>query len=276
MRFLDENDSDFTIAEEFRKNCRDRIHTTSTSGCCVDFVQVNAIFLPQEYSYDFLLFCQRNPKPCPLLEVTSSLSADILAPGSNLYTDIPKYNILEYGEITKTELDVSAYIPHKFSVFLLGCSFSFEQALITAGVPVRHIEENKNVPMYITNIDCRPAGVFSGPLIVTMRPIPIEKLNLALKITSRYPSVHGSPIHKGDPGLIGIKDLSQVDYGDAVTIYSNEIPVFWACGVTPMQAILQAKIPLAVTHAPGHMFITNKLNSSLDISNITFKYESEG
>ena len=272
-RFLDENNSDTSIPEAFRKKCREGLHKTPTTGFCLDYAQVNAVFLPAEYSFDFLLFCQRNPKPCPLLEVTLTNTPEILAPTANLYTDIPKYNILRNGVISESRDDILEYESLNMHVFLLGCSFSFEQALLNAGVPVRHIEENKNVPMYITNIDTRPAGIFSGPLIVTMRPIPREKVQIAAEISARFPGVHGCPIHKGDPLKIGIADLNKVDYGDSVTIYEDEIPVFWACGVTPMQAIIQAKIPFAITHAPGHMFITDKTNSSLDISNIIFKYE---
>lgn len=272
-RFLDWNSENPADAQAFRMSCRKQEHDTPTSGFCMDFVQVNVVFLPSEYAYDFLLFCQRNPKPCPLLEATTTNSSDILAPGSNLYTDLPRYNIISSGKIASTLLDVSEYQSRNLHVFLLGCSFSFEQALIAAGIPMRHIDENKNVSMYITNLDTRPAGVFSGPVIVSMRPISPNKLNLAIEISARFPGVHGSPIHYGNPQAIGIQDINKVDYGDAVTINEGEIPVFWACGVTPMQAILNANLPFAITHCPGHMFVTDKANSSLDISNITFKYE---
>ena len=272
-RFLDNNDENPQIPQSFRQKCRLNEHTLPTTGFCMDYVHVNVVFLPSDYVRDFLLFCQRNPKPCPLLEFTSTSCAEILAPGSNLFTDLPKYNIIREGKICETTLNISEYQSSDLSIFLLGCSFSFEQALISAGVPVRHIEENKNVPMYITNIDTRPAGVFSGPLIVTMRPIPAELVDLAVQISARFPAVHGAPIHRGNPQAIGILDLGKVDYGEAVTVNAGEVPVFWACGVTPMQAILNARLPFAITHAPGHMFITDRRNSSLDISNITFKYE---
>jgi uncharacterized protein YcsI (UPF0317 family) len=273
-RYLDCSSAETVVPESFRQLCRDGIHTGPTSGHCLDYVQANVVFLPKEYSYDFLLFCQRNPKPCPLLEVTETQTPEIFAPSADLYTDIPRYNILRDGKIIESKTEILEYKAQNLVAFLLGCSFSFEQALISSGIPVRHIEENKNVPMYITDIDCRPSGIFRGPLIVTMRPIPKHQVNLAIEITSKFPSVHGAPVHKGDPRSIGIKDLATVDYGDPVTINPDEIPVFWACGVTPMQSIIQAQIPFAITHSPGHMFVTDRTNSSLDISNITFKYES--
>lgn len=272
-RFLDYNHDDPSPAQEFRLRCRTEEFRSPTAGYCMDFVQTNVTFLPQEYSTDFLLFCQRNPKPCPLLEMTTTKTAEIIAPGSNLYTDIPLYNILENGKIVKSCTNIEEYQDRGLNAFMLGCSFSFEHALIKEGVPVRHIEEHKNVPMYITNIDCRPAGVFRGPLIVSMRPIPADLVNKAAEISARFPGVHGAPIHRGDPSLIGIKDLQKVDYGDAVTINPGEVPMFWACGVTPMQAIITAKIPFAITHSPGHMFITDRANSFLDVSNLTYKYE---
>jgi uncharacterized protein YcsI (UPF0317 family) len=150
--------------------------------------------------------------------------------------------------------------------FLLGCSFTFESALLQAGVPVRHIEEHRNVPMFITNIPCAPAGVFRGPLVVTMRPIPAALVSRAVQISGRYPGVHGSPVHVGNPADIGIRELGQPDFGDSVTIRSGEVPVFWACGVTPQAVAMQAKPPLMLTHAPGHMFITDLRNEELAAS----------
>lgn len=231
----------------------------------MDFVQANVVFLPKTLSKDFLVFCQRNPKPCPLLEYTETPEAEILAKGSDLYTDLPKYNILENGLITRTVLSISEYRDQEFSVFLLGCSFSFEQALIDNGIRMRHIEEGKNVSMYVTNVQCRTAGVFKGPVVVSMRPVHKDKVSLAVRVTAMYPAVHGAPIHVGDPGAIGIKDLALVDYGDPVTIYDDEVPVFWACGVTPMKAIIDSQLPFAITHCPGHMFIGDKKNSDYNI-----------
>jgi len=218
------------------------------------YAQANLVILPERYAFDFLLFCQRNPKPCPLLEV--------LEPGK-FRTDIPCYNIYRKGKLETTVKEIKNIWKPDFVTFLLGCSFSFEEALIRATVPVRHIEENKNVPMLITNIPCKPAGLFHGPVVVTMRPIPPDKLSRAVQITSRYVSVHGAPIHIGDPSKIGIKNLRKPDFGDPVTIKKDEVPVFWACGVTPQAVVMKAKPDLCITHTPGHMFISDLLNEEL-------------
>lgn len=266
----------YTVSSEEPKNlrlqCRAQTHQGPTTSMCMDFVKANVVFLPKSLSKDFLVFCQRNPKPCPLLEYTETSEAEILAKGSDLYTDLPKYNILENGQISKTVLDISEYRDQEFSIFLLGCSFSFEQALIDNGIQIRHIEEGRNVSMYITNIQCRPSGVFKGPIVVSMRPVHRDLVSTAVRVTAMYPGAHGAPIHVGDPSAIGIKDLAQVDYGDAVTIYENEVPVFWACGVTPMKAIIDSQLPLAITHYPGHMFVGDKKNSDYNILKVLDNY----
>ena len=271
--FLDRIEGNVQAAEEFRERCRRNEFSGPTAGQCMDFVQTNVVFLPKRHSKDFLLFCQRNPKPCPLLEVAEGSEASILAPGSDLYRDIPKYNILKSGKVFESRLSIEEFKDAELDVFLLGCSFSFEQALIEEGVPVRHIEEGKNVPMYITNFQCRPAGIFSGPLVVSMRPIPRDLVEKAVRVSARFPAVHGAPVHIGDPSLIGISSLDSVNFGEAVTVNSGEVPVFWACGVTPMQAIMQSGIEFAATHSPGHMFITNKRNIDLDVSRVNLNYQ---
>ena len=236
-----------------------------TAGLAMGFAQANLVILPQRYAFDFLLFCQRNPKPCPLLEVLErgKYRTDILSPGADIRADIPRYNIYREGRLEKTIEEIKPYWRDDFVTFLLGCSFSFEEALIRAKIPVRHIEENKNVPMYITNLSCKPAGVFYGPMVVTMRPLPPDKVLRAAQITSRYAAVHGSPVHIGDPLKIGIKNLKKPDFGDPVTIRKGEIPVFWACGVTPQAVVMEAKPDLCITHTPGHMFISDLLNEEL-------------
>jgi uncharacterized protein YcsI (UPF0317 family) len=236
-----------------------------TAGLAMGFAQANLVILPQRYAFDFLLFCQRNPKPCPLLEVLEpgKYITDYLSPDADIRTDIPRYNIYREGRLEKTIEEIKSYWRDDFVTFLLGCSFSFEEALIRAKIPVRHIEENKNVPMYITNISCKPAGVFYGPMVVTMRPLPPDKVIRATQITSRYVAVHGSPIHIGDPLKIGIKNLKKPDFGDPVTIRKEEIPVFWACGVTPQAVVMEAKPDLCITHTPGYMFISDLLNEEL-------------
>ncbi|CAG9318541.1 unnamed protein product [Blepharisma stoltei] len=268
---LTNTDFDRSEAQQFRGKCRTGEHSGPTTGFCMKFVQANLVILPKSYAYDFLLFCQRNPKPCPLLEVTEqgSYTPSILAPSADLRTDLPKYNILQSGTITDQVPNISEYWSEDLVSFLLGCSFSFEEALLSAKIPVRQIEENKNVPMYATSIPCRDSGVFrNSKLVVSMRPIPVEMVNDAINVTARFPTVHGSPVQIGKPEEIGIEDINKVDYGESVTINEGEIPIFWACGVTPMKAIIDANLPFAITHAPGHMFITDKLNSELNIFSI--------
>ena len=231
------------------------------------YAQANLVILPQKYAFDFLLFCQRNPKPCPLLEVLErrKYRTEFLSTDADIRTDIPRYNIYRKGKLDRTVKDIKSFWEPDFVSFLLGCSFSFEEAMLRAKIPIRYIEENKNVSMYITSIPCKPAGVFHGPLVVTMRPIPSEKVIRAVQITSRYAWVHGAPIHFGDPSAIGIKDLRKPDFGDPVTIKKGEVPVFWACGVTPQAVVMEAKPELCITHAPGHMFISDLLNEELAI-----------
>lgn len=252
-------------ARAFREKCRSGEFTSVTTGHCLSFVQANLVVLPREYAYDFLVFCQRNPKPCPLLEVTDvgCPEAKILAPGSDLRRDLPKYRIIRDGEHESEVTDIASQWTSDMVAFLLGCSFAFEGELLAAGLRIRHIDEGKNVPMYITSIPCRPSGPFSGNLVVSMRPFPPSEAALARDITAKFPSVHGAPVHIGDPAAIGIRDISRVDFGDAVTINEGEVPVFWACGVTPLVALRNAKVPVAITHSPGHMFISDKLNLEL-------------
>ena len=188
---------------------------------------------------------------------------EFLASDADIRTDIPRYNVYRRGKLEDTVKEIKKLWKDNFVTFLLGCSFSFEEALLRARIPVRHIEENKNVPMYITNIPCRPAGIFHGPMVVTMRPVPSDKVTRAVQITSRYASVHGGPIHIGDPSAIGIKNLRRPNFGNPVTIKKGEIPVFWACGVTPQAVVMEAKPDLCITHKPGHMFITDLLNEEL-------------
>jgi uncharacterized protein YcsI (UPF0317 family) len=236
----------------------------------MSFVQTNVVFLPKQHTKDFLLFCQRNPKPCPLLEVSEDSEAKILAPGSDLYRDLPKYTLVEKGIISTSLPSIEAFRDQGLDVFLLGCSFSFEQALLEAGIPIRHIEQGKNVSMFVTNIPCRPAGVFKGQLVVSMRPIPRDLVEKAARISARFPAVHGAPVHIGKPEVIGIRDLGVVDFGEPVEIFHGDVPVFWACGVTPLQAIVQSGIEFAITHSPGHMFITDKRNKDLDVGDVKF------
>jgi uncharacterized protein YcsI (UPF0317 family) len=223
------------------------------------FTQANLVILKKEHAFDFLLFCQRNPVACPLLAVTDagSYTPDALAEHADIRKDIPRYRIYRDGAFTEEVTDITDYWEDDMVCFLLGCSFTFETALLANGIPVRHIEENCNVPMYKTNIPCSKAGVFSGPTVVSMRPMSHADAIRAIQITTRFPSVHGAPIHIGDPEQIGITNIANPDFGDAVTIKEGEIPVFWACGVTPQAVAMESKPAVMITHAPGCMFISD-------------------
>lgn len=230
-----------------------------TSGLAPGFLQANLVVVPQDAAADFRLFCTRNPRPCPLIEVLDAGSVEPRrsAAAADLRTDLPRYRVFEHGELVDEPTDVRRWWRPDLVAFLLGCSFGFEEAMAAAGLPVRHVEEQRTVPMFRTNIACEPGGIFHGPLVVSMRPLtPMQSIRAA-EITSRYPLAHGAPVHAGDPAAIGIRDVHRPDYGDAVTIRPDEIPVFWACGVTPQAAIALAKLPLAITHAPGRMFVTD-------------------
>lgn len=236
-----------------------------TAGLAPGYVQANLVVLPRDLAYDFLLFSQRNPKPCPVIEVTETGSPEprLTAPGADLRTDIPAYRIYRDGQLAREVTDLLGTWTPDLVAFLLGCSFSFETALLEAGVPVRHIEEGKNVSMFVTSIPCTPAGPFAGPLVVTMRPIPAPLVPKAVQISGRFPAVHGAPVHVGDPAALGIRDLGKPDFGDPVTIRPGEIPVFWACGVTPQAVAMQARPTLLISHAPGHMFVTDLRDETL-------------
>jgi uncharacterized protein YcsI (UPF0317 family) len=244
---------------EARALIRSGAWTGPTSGLAMGYVQANLVIVPKDYAFDFLRFCVRNPKPCPLLEVTEPGSPEPVnvAPGADLRTDLPRYRVFRHGEVIDEPMDISAYWRPDLVAFLLGCSFTFEAALIRAGVPVRHIECGCTVSMFITSRECRPAGAFAGPLVVSMRPIPADEIARAVQITAQYPLAHGSPVHIGDPAGLGIADIARPDFGDPVEIRPGELPVFWACGVTPQLALARAKPDLAITHYPAHMFITD-------------------
>ncbi|WP_241897431.1 putative hydro-lyase [Brevibacterium epidermidis] len=232
-----------------------------TSGMAPGLVQANLISVPAEWAFDVLLFTQRNPKPCPVVDVLEpGQLASALAPGSDIRTDIPGYRIWENGALTGEVTDATeVWEKHPDLVsFLIGCSFTFENGLTEAGIPIRHQEAGRNVPMYRTSTACRPAGRVSGDMVVSMRPIPAAQVAEAVRITDRFPAVHGAPIHIGEPSQIGIADLDAPDFGDAPVIEDGDIPVFWACGVTPQAAIQASGIPFAITHSPGKMFITDE------------------
>jgi len=245
--------------------CRANQHIGPSVGAALGFVQANLVVLPHSFAGDFREFCLRNPAPCPLLEVTDvgRFEPTALAPGADLRTDLPRYRVFRYGACMDRPLSILHYWQDDFVAFLIGCSFTFEAAMLNAGLPVRHIEEGRNVPMYRTSIPCEPSGPFVAPLVVSMRPMTPAQAEEARRVTAQFPGVHGAPVHVGEPARIGIANLNRPDYGDAVTIHGGETPVFWACGVTPMEALRQAKLPIAVTHEPGHMFVTDLRDEEL-------------
>jgi uncharacterized protein YcsI (UPF0317 family) len=257
----------YSSGADVRQACREGRLTGPTPGLALGFVQANLVILPRDWAFDFLLFCQRNPKPCPLLDVTEPGDPvpRFTAPGADLRTDLPAYRVWEHGELVCEPADISKFWRDDLVAFLIGCSFTFENALLNAGVPVRHIEDSVNVPIYRTNRLCRPAGRFHGPMVVSMRPLTSKQAETATQICSRFPLAHGTPVHFGDPAAIGIRDLAQPDFGDPVRIDPGESPVFWACGVTPQAALMAAKPPFAITHKPGHMFVTDLKDTDLDV-----------
>jgi uncharacterized protein YcsI (UPF0317 family) len=232
--------------------------TGPTVGLAAAFAQANLVAVPREHAFDFLLYCQRNPRPCPVLEVLEAGQVEpACARGADIRTDLPRYRLWREGRLDGEPADLKDIWRDDLVSVLLGCSLSFEGPLVAAGLDVRHMTEGKNVPMYRTNRPTRRAGPFRGPLVVTMRPFRPGDVVRAVEITARVPQVHGAPIHVGEPALLGIRDLGRPDYGDAVTVHPGEVPVFWACGVTPQAALLEARLPFAVTHAPGHMLVTD-------------------
>jgi uncharacterized protein YcsI (UPF0317 family) len=242
--------------------------TGNTSGLAPGNVQANLVILPRALAHDFLRFAQANPKPCPVLAITEpgDPSLPTLGSGIDLRMDLPRYRVWRHGELVEEPTDISHVWRDDLVGFAIGCSFSFEEALIEAGIELRHITLGRNVPMFRTSIQCAPGGVFHGPLVVSMRPLRPADAIRAVQITARFPSVHGAPVHLGLPELIGIRDVAMPDYGDAVPVGRDELPVFWACGVTPQAAIAAARPEFCITHAPGSMLITDLRNAALAVS----------
>jgi len=253
-------------SSRLRELIRNKEWTISTTGASPGIVQANLVMLPREEAFNFLLFCVRNPKPCPVLDVLEPGEVEpAIAQGADLRTDLPKYKIFRNGQLEVEAEDVLEVFHEDMVSFLLGCSFSFENALLAAGLPVRNIEEDKNVSMYITNRLCRSAGPFSAPLVVSMRPMTPEEAVRAVQVTTRFHLTHGAPVHLGSPEKIGIKDLDKPDFGDPVAIRPDEIPIFWACGVTSMLAATSAPLPLVITHSPGHMFVSDLKDEDMTV-----------
>jgi uncharacterized protein YcsI (UPF0317 family) len=246
-----------------RLAARRRALTGNTAGLARGFVQGNLVVLPASMASDFMRFAQRNPKPCPLIGISELGSRSITELGLDLdiATDIPRYRVWRHGELIDEPLSVEAYWRDDLVSFVIGCSFTFEESLLSAGVPLRHVACGVNVTMFRTSIATHPAGPFQGPMVVSMRPLRPADAIRAIQITSRFPAVHGAPIHIGLPAAIGIADINKPDYGDPVEVKDDELPVFWACGVTPQSVIAATKPDFAITHAPGCMLVTDRRNT---------------
>ncbi len=244
---------------DVRMGCRSGVHTGPTAGLAAGYAQANLVILPGALAGDFHEFCRRNAKPCPVLEKleTGAFEPHRSARGGDLRSDLPRYRVFDAGRCVDRPHSIESLWRDDLVAFLIGCSFSFEAALQKAGLPVRHIDEGRNVPMYRTSIACQPCGSFSGPLVVSMRPMTPGQADRAIAVTEPFHHAHGAPVHIGYAADIGIADLNRPDFGEPVTIGPDEVPVFWACGVTPLEAIVRAKPPMAITHEPGHMFVTD-------------------
>ena len=242
--------------------CRDGRFTGQTAGLGQGHVQANLMILPAADAFDFLLFCQRNPRACPLIEVLEPGRFEPrCAPGADIRRDLPGYRVFEHGVMVREVVEVADLWRDDLVTFLIGCSFSFESALIDAGIRLRHVDAGTNVAMFKTDIACASAGRFHGNLVVSMRPVKSRDITRAVEISGRFPQVHGAPVHVGHPGAIGIADLALPDFGDAIAVHEDELPVFWACGVTPQNVVQASRIPFCISHSPGRMFVTDLQNS---------------
>ncbi len=248
-----------TSAEEARQLIRSGKWSRPTAGLAPGYVQANLVILPHLWAEEFATFCQLNPRPAPLLDVTAPGDPRPMqvAPQADLRTDIPRYRVYRKGELVDEPEDILSVWQEDFVAFLIGCSFSWERVLTESGIRLRHLEQGKNVAMYRTSIACVATPRLHGPMVVSMRPIRAANIERVVEITGKYPLAHGAPLHIGDPATLGIADLAQPDWGDAVAIEDDEVPVYWACGVTPQAIIMEVKPEIAITHAPGHMFLTD-------------------
>ena len=248
-----------TSAAELRAIARRGDWRGTTAGHCPGYQQANVVILPQEAAAEFAAVCTRNPTPCPLIEITPPGDPEPTrsAPGADLRTDVPGYRVYRNGRLAERRSDIRDLWRDDLVAFLLGCSFTFEHALVEAGVPLRNVERGTVISMFVSNLACVPAGRFRGPMVVSMRPIPLRQVDLVRELSARYPFAHGAPIHVGDPKTIGIDDLGRPDFGEPVPFDPKEVPVFWACGVTPQAVAETARIELMITHEPGQMFLTD-------------------
>lgn len=233
-----------------------------SAGWADGYTQANLLIVPADLAYDVLLFAQRNPKACPVLDVLDAGQVTgRLLPDGDIRTDAARYVVYRDGVPVDRPTDLLEVWQEDLVTFIIGCSFTFESALRAGGIPIAHIDQGVNVPMFRTDRRCRPAGSLAGPLVVSMRPVSPDRIADAVRITSRYPAVHGAPVHVGDPAALGIADLGSPDFGDPVDLPRGTVPVFWACGVTPQAAVMESRPGLAIGHAPGHMLVTDARDS---------------
>ncbi|KPH65583.1 MULTISPECIES: putative hydro-lyase [Pseudoalteromonas] len=261
-----QHNASLTTPYAIRNMIRNEDYTGHTSGFVPGFVQANLVILPKQYAFDFLQFCQANKKACPIVASSSAPGAITIpnvAHDLDIRTDLPRYRIFKQGQLIEEVTNIKEHWRDDLVTFLIGCSFSFEESLQAAGIEIRNITEHKNVPMYMTNIPCESAGIFQANMVVSMRPMKPADAIRAIQICSRFPDVHGAPVHFGDPTTIGIKDINRPNFGESVTIKDGEVPVFWACGVTPQVAIANAAPDFCITHSPGHMLITDIQNAHI-------------
>jgi uncharacterized protein YcsI (UPF0317 family) len=254
-----------TSPQEARRIIRAGDYSGHTAGVAPDHVQGNLCILPKDMALEFAAFCQRNPKPCPVIGMSAPGDPALPDLGDiDIRTDVPRYRVFKDGKLVDEPTDIRKYWTDDLVTFVLGCSFSFELPILQAGIRLQHIERNTVVPMYRTSIDCVPAGRFKGKMVVSMRPFTPADAIRAVQITSRFPAVHGAPVHLGLPEAIGIRDIAKPDLGDPAEIREGELPVFWACGVTPQAVVMAAKPAFVLTHKPGHMFVTDLRDADLE------------
>jgi uncharacterized protein YcsI (UPF0317 family) len=248
-----------TDLSQLREQIRSNEFTGNTSGLMPGLVQGNVVILPANMAEEFMAFCRLNPIPCPIIGFSKAGDPSLPSLGGDIdiRVDVPEYCIFREGELCETVTDISRYWQDDFVSIVIGCSYSFEDALMSAGYHIRNIDLELNVSMYDTTIPTQSTEHFSGNTVVSMRPFNPKDIAAVTDITNQFSKAHGAPIHIGDPAAIGISNIQQPDYGDAVLIATDEVPVFWGCGVTSQRILRDAKLPLVITHAPGKMLITD-------------------
>lgn len=253
------NNRKYQSAHEVRLSAREELLVGPTAGMAPGHVQANLVVLPADEASNFLRFCQANPRPCPLLGVSEPGDFRIPELGNDLDVrrDVPRYRVFRGGTVVDEPISIMSLWRDDLVAFALGCSFTFEHALMADGIPLRHVDSGTNVAMYRTNIPLREAGGFGGHMVVSMRPLRPHHAIRSVQICTRFPLAHGAPVHIGFPDQIGIQDLAHPDFGDPAPLETGELPVFWACGVTPQQALEHSAVDFAITHSPGHMLVTD-------------------